>query len=223
MRLRAVVGAAALCAAGAPSDAAASTVLLNYFTGGPSVIDFGYVPVGSQRTIDFELRKPDGSFVNFFSDLSDPLAECSRDCLGTHYWSHDYSYDVSLGGLGFELIGDDLSGGGTTYGEDHGSSFFSITFAPTSPINCAEDSCGRLWLVFSELINTITIYEDFSNPDSLLYSWNNQYSTASLSVELHGTTVNPIPLPAALPLFLAGIAGLGFIGWRKNRRAAQQA
>ena len=30
----------------------------------------------------------------------------------------------------------------------------------------------------------------------------------------------PIPLPAAFPLFGTGLAVLGFIGWRRKRKAA---
>ena len=29
----------------------------------------------------------------------------------------------------------------------------------------------------------------------------------------------PVPLPAALPLFVAGLGALGFMGWRKKRKA----
>ena len=32
-------------------------------------------------------------------------------------------------------------------------------------------------------------------------------------------TVSAIPLPAALPLFGTGLALLGFMGWRKKRKA----
>lgn len=50
--------------------------------------------------------------------------------------------------------------------------------------------------------------------------------TLSISLEVTGAaytafqqpSVSPVPLPAALPLFLAALAGLGFFGWR--RRAA---
>lgn len=48
-------------------------------------------------------------------------------------------------------------------------------------------------------------------------------SDSALSTSLSTLTATPveaIPLPAALPLFLAGLAGLGFVGWRTNRRAA---
>ena len=33
-------------------------------------------------------------------------------------------------------------------------------------------------------------------------------------------TVSPVPLPAALPLFLAALGGLSFFGWRRRMRAA---
>ena len=36
---------------------------------------------------------------------------------------------------------------------------------------------------------------------------------------LGGFAVFPVPLPAALPLFLAALAGLGFFGWRRRRAA----
>jgi hypothetical protein len=32
--------------------------------------------------------------------------------------------------------------------------------------------------------------------------------------------VSPVPLPAALPLFAAGLSAMGFMGWRRKRRAA---
>lgn len=31
---------------------------------------------------------------------------------------------------------------------------------------------------------------------------------------------NTVPLPAALPLFAAGLSAMGFMGWRRNRKAA---
>jgi hypothetical protein len=29
---------------------------------------------------------------------------------------------------------------------------------------------------------------------------------------------NPVPLPAALPLFATGLGGLGLLGWRRKRK-----
>jgi hypothetical protein len=41
---------------------------------------------------------------------------------------------------------------------------------------------------------------------------------ANLSIDL--TAITPTPLPAALPLFAAGLGAMGFAGWRRKRKAA---
>lgn len=33
-------------------------------------------------------------------------------------------------------------------------------------------------------------------------------------------SIAPVPLPAAVPLFAAGLSAMGFMGWRKRRKAA---
>lgn len=35
-----------------------------------------------------------------------------------------------------------------------------------------------------------------------------------------GSTVAPVPIPAALPLFAAGLGAMGVFGWRRKRKAA---
>ena len=37
---------------------------------------------------------------------------------------------------------------------------------------------------------------------------------------VYAYNTSPVPLPAALPLFLSALAGLSFFGWRRNRAAA---
>ena len=43
-------------------------------------------------------------------------------------------------------------------------------------------------------------------------------------VFVHGATpgslVSPVPLPAALPLFVSALAGLGLMGWRRRQAGA---
>ena len=44
------------------------------------------------------------------------------------------------------------------------------------------------------------------------------FDAAVLNIDY--TTPSAVPLPAALPLFGAGLAIMGFIGWRRKRKAA---
>ena len=43
--------------------------------------------------------------------------------------------------------------------------------------------------------------------------------TLSLATTEPGLTLQPVPLPAALPLFGSGLGALGLLGWRRKRRA----
>jgi hypothetical protein len=42
----------------------------------------------------------------------------------------------------------------------------------------------------------------------------------SLTQAFSGATPPPVPLPATLPLFATGLAGLGLLGWRRKKKAA---
>ena len=43
--------------------------------------------------------------------------------------------------------------------------------------------------------------------------------TANSSSLVVSPTVSEVPLPAALPLFASGLAGLGLLGWRRKKKA----
>jgi len=47
-----------------------------------------------------------------------------------------------------------------------------------------------------------------------------RFLSDSNAFEYANMTVSAVPLPAALPLYGAGLAAFGFIGWRKRRKAA---
>lgn len=47
-----------------------------------------------------------------------------------------------------------------------------------------------------------------------------RFTSGTNAFEYANMTVSAVPLPAALPLYGAGLAVLGFIGWRKRRKAA---
>lgn len=47
-----------------------------------------------------------------------------------------------------------------------------------------------------------------------------RFTSGTNAFEYANMTVSAVPLPAALPLYGAGLAVLGFLGWRKRRKAA---
>lgn len=58
--------------------------------------------------------------------------------------------------------------------------------------------------------------------DDLAKTRARDFYLASLSYELGGNANNPVPVPAALPLFASGVAGLGYLA-RKRRKAVAKA
>lgn len=66
------------------------------------------------------------------------------------------------------------------------------------------------------------------NPYNFIYDWIGDKFGIGASDKndeflIKSITVSAVPLPAALPLYGAGLAVLGFVGWRKRRKAAAQA
>ncbi len=47
--------------------------------------------------------------------------------------------------------------------------------------------------------------------------------SGSNSFEIANVSISAVPLPAALPLYGAGLAVMGFVGWRKRKKAAAAA
>ncbi|MCF8468213.1 MAG: VPLPA-CTERM sorting domain-containing protein [Sneathiella sp.] len=47
-----------------------------------------------------------------------------------------------------------------------------------------------------------------------------RFSSGTNAFEYANLTVSAVPLPAALPLYGAGLAVMGFVGWRKRRKSA---
>jgi hypothetical protein len=58
---------------------------------------------------------------------------------------------------------------------------------------------------------------DLQTNSSYQFSYDNEQVNAFGTI---ASALAPTPLPAALPLFAGGLGALGFIGWRKKRRAA---
>jgi hypothetical protein len=82
-------------------------------------------------------------------------------------------------------------------------------------------SDGQVWFAVDNNCDTVG-FSSGSSTQSVCVE-GARVAASALSTSLSTLTATPvaiIPLPAALPLFLAGLAGLGFVGWRTNRRAA---
>jgi hypothetical protein len=57
-------------------------------------------------------------------------------------------------------------------------------------------------------------------PNKLLFALDNFTPGVQFSYALQFNTVATTPIPAALPLLLSAIGGLGFIGWRRKKAVA---
>ncbi len=117
-----------------------------------------------------------------------------------------------------------------TDGETLTLSFFSDT-AATNPITVTldpvflRDADHLINFGGSDLIDitdggglmTLTLAAQLGTPltgSTFDFTYNNQ------QFYIQSITVTPVPLPAALPLFLSALAGLAFIGRRRRRQAA---
>jgi hypothetical protein len=72
------------------------------------------------------------------------------------------------------------------------------------------DSSGDMWI-----LSFFDIFADASNPLSAIYNSDPTVLTNAVTGE-----AVPTPLPAALPLFAAGLGALGLFGWRRKRKGA---
>jgi hypothetical protein len=82
-----------------------------------------------------------------------------------------------------------------TYGTSPGSWVLENITNPLSVLNLSYNGAGIGDAIY-------TPYADYPYPVVTYYV---------------GGTIDPVPLPAALPLFATGLAGLGLLGWRRKK------
>lgn len=61
---------------------------------------------------------------------------------------------------------------------------------------------------------------DFTEADELYFAFNTLTSSNQVFARFTQVQASTVPVPAALPLFVSGLAGLGFLSWRKKRKIA---
>lgn len=98
----------------------------------------------------------------------------------------------------------------------------------TAPINGAQSGNWAIDTLagLSEIVITLkagngfgAFLLDLTVPDPLSGSWASTKDLSHASIYYNGDPVSAVPLPAALPLFLSALAGLGLLGWRRKRIA----
>lgn len=140
---------------------------------------------------------------------------------------------------GFDLFGSD-NGSGANYTYYTATASANKTFT-VNWIYTTNDCCGSYWDPAGYVVNGVTHQLSTDTPfnSDSSYAGQNDTSGSFVVSVLAGWTygmyvftqdglagradilVTPseTPLPAALPLFISGLAGMGLLGWRKKRKA----
>jgi hypothetical protein len=74
-------------------------------------------------------------------------------------------------------------------------------------------AAGTLTAIFNNSTGTIT-------SDQQIITATFTAASQDLEATMEFTATSVVPLPAALPLFATGLAGLGLLGWRRKKAAA---
>lgn len=196
---------------GVPVDALGSMTTVGDFVPGGD-INF-YIPISE----DAVYGDTSGSTGGLSADM------CSVDCEGslTMYVMYD---PTSLGANVATMVFDDLDLEG--YSDPTGVGFVeSIAFydADLNPIDVTVESADNVTQTLLAMVPNVTSSPFWAQIvfgariESTFGGWHK--TTWTNTEESMYTTIAPVPLPAALPLFGTAVVGLGLVGrWRKRAR-----
>jgi hypothetical protein len=133
----------------------------------------------------------------------------------------DYKFESTTGFLDVTINGTSigtLTAPGTLSG-----AFSSASFLVSGPLLSLSDAVLAFVLdgvAGSSILLDNIIFPGLINGDfqtGNLTGWSTQHSgTGSVNV----AETAPVPIPAALPLFAAGLGAMGYMGWRRKRKLA---
>ena len=79
----------------------------------------------------------------------------------------------------------------------------------------------KQWLALIFIVTTILSMDEPFGSDRMSFFVADGLFGYGANIEIthggSGSPVDPVPLPAALPLFASGLVGLGLLGWRRKR------
>jgi hypothetical protein len=111
------------------------------------------------------------------------------------------------------------------------------TFAPGASVTAGQQYVAFLSVFGTNATTSTTmpLADDDSQPDIEYFVWNNttdpnnaawnyfaNYGDARFDATFTNGTISPVPVPAALPLLVTGLAGLGGLAARRKRKDAMK-
>ena len=237
---------ASLCAAaiGAVSAASAAPVTFSNTSGTWSAVSPGGITVNNNGTANPELRwgtpaSNNGQSGYDFDAASDTTVNVPPNTmveLGTFAHINNPIYDTSLNSATL-TVGIDIEVDGVSQGTRNFMFDFTHNETPNGSNPCANGDANGGGANINGCADLVTVTNNNLSEDFLVNGV--LYTIAILGFEVNGNivntletiekmtnsakligyvTVSEVPIPAAIPLFLSGIAGLGFAGRAKKKK-----
>ncbi len=146
-----------------------------------------------------------GSGSCAFLDVA-PVLQCDAEY-------NTFSVDLPTGLEMTSIVAEVLSRTGVTQGSSFDSSDGTILNTAVTGVSASGNILNGL-LIGPSLGLGQYLIQGLLNPTgagAYSYDWKLSFTTQAVS---------DVPIPAALPLFAAGLSAMGFMGWRRKRKAA---